>query len=321
MRVIAKNVFVVAVILMAAACTRSPIGSQATIPERVNVEHLPNAYRVHAKVISGGQPDGDAGFRNLQALGVKTIISVDGAKPDVESARRYGLRYVHMPHGYDGIADSRVSELARAVRDLPGPIYIHCHHGKHRSPTAAAVACVASGLIPPDAALPILRTAGTSEDYRGLYLTASKAKRISERDLDAVKADFRESVQLPPMADSMVSIERSFDRLKLIAKAGWQSPKNHPDLDPVHEALILREHYAELRRAHVVQRHSSDFQNLVRDSHGEAEELERAIRLRTPDARASETNELDTRFARVAKLCSTCHQRHRDIPLQDKPAD
>jgi hypothetical protein len=66
-------------------------------------QHLPNLVRVHEKVISGGLPEGDAAFQELAALGVKTIISVDGMTPDVGMAAKHGLRYVHLPHGYDGM--------------------------------------------------------------------------------------------------------------------------------------------------------------------------------------------------------------------------
>ena len=73
---------------------------------------------------------------------MQTVISVDGAKPDLEAARKHGLRYVHLPHGYDGVPAPRGDELAIALRTLEGPIYVHCHHGKHRSPAAAGVAWV-----------------------------------------------------------------------------------------------------------------------------------------------------------------------------------
>src|SRR5687767_2138199 len=43
---------------------------------------LPNAHRVTEKILSGGAPAGEAAFKELADLGVKTIISVDGAKPD-----------------------------------------------------------------------------------------------------------------------------------------------------------------------------------------------------------------------------------------------
>src|SRR5436190_2618002 len=91
-------------------------------PLKIAAPHLPNAYQIHPKVISGGLPEGDDAFRELADLGVKTIISVDGATPEVATAKKFGLRYVHLPHGYGGISEARVAELAKAVHDLPGPI-------------------------------------------------------------------------------------------------------------------------------------------------------------------------------------------------------
>ena len=89
-------------------------------PQRIASTHLPNAYRLHAKVISGGQPEGDAAFKELRDLGVRTIISVDGATPDVATANKYGLRYVHLPHGYDDISTTRAKELElrRTLREM-----------------------------------------------------------------------------------------------------------------------------------------------------------------------------------------------------------
>src|SRR5262249_40131969 len=153
----------------------------------------------------------------LQALGVRTVISVDGARPDVAAARKFGLRYVHLPHGYDGISDDRAKELAKAVRDLDGPIYIHCHHGKHRSPAAASVACVGSGLLQPTQPLGVLSLAGTSENYRGLYRSAADARPLDGKLLDALNVEFRESVALPPLAEAMVTLEHAHDRMKLIS--------------------------------------------------------------------------------------------------------
>ena len=208
--------------------------------EKLNVAHLPNAIQIHPKVISGGQPDGEEAFRELKDLGVKTIISVDGAKPDLELAKKYGMKYVHLPHSYDGIPDERAKQLAKAVRDLGGPIYIHCHHGKHRSPAAAAVACVAAGLIDHSMSLTVLKTAGTSENYQGLYQSAKSARKLDDAILDAVESDFPEIANLPPLAEAMVNLEHTQDRLKGIAAAGWNAPPNHPDIDPAHEGRTFR---------------------------------------------------------------------------------
>ena len=103
------------------AALKSETAVESAGLKRLSTKYLPNAVQVHAKVISGGLPENDAVFQELQSLGVKTIISVDGAKPDVKTAARYGLRYIHLPHGYDGMPNNRVKELAKAVRDLTGP--------------------------------------------------------------------------------------------------------------------------------------------------------------------------------------------------------
>jgi protein tyrosine phosphatase (PTP) superfamily phosphohydrolase (DUF442 family) len=291
-------------------------------PETLQTEHLPNAVRVHDKVISGGLPAGDAAFAELQALGVKTIISVDGAKPDVETATKYGLRYVHLPHGYDGIPDVRAKELAKAVRDLDGPIYIHCHHGKHRSPAAASVACVTAGLIPPSGALAVLEIAGTSKNYRGLYQVAEAAKPLERALLDELAVDFRESVEIPPMAEAMVALEHTHDHLKAIAAASWRVPPEHPDLDPAHEALLLREHFTELLRGDYVQKQPKAFRDLLQDSETAAQELETELRQwQLAQAQQTPPESLSRAADRIAANCKTCHQKYRDIPLGEKHGD
>lgn len=282
------------------------------VPEKLTASHLPNAYRIHPKVISGGLPDGEPAFQELADLGVKTIISVDGAAPDVELAKKYGLRYVHLPHGYDGVPDERAKELGKAVHDLPGPIYIHCHHGKHRSPAAAAVACIAAGLVAPASAETILKIAGTAPSYRGLYQSALHAKPLTPAELDQTKSGFPETAAIPPMAEAMVAIEHKHDTLKQIAAANWKAPPDHPDLDPAHEALLLREEFEELLRTPEVKSQPAAFQELLRDGHTAALELEKAITTQ------SSAEILAAALQRITINCTTCHQKFRDVPLAEK---
>lgn len=294
-------------------------------PERIADARLPNAVRLHEKVVSGGMPD-EASFQALKELGVATIISVDGDQPDVEMAHRFGMRYVHLPHGYDGIPEERARELAKAVRDLDGPIYIHCHHGRHRSPAAAAVACVSAGLIEPIAALDVLRMAGASENYRGLYDSAAAARRLDDALLDALEVEFQESVQVPPLAEAMVGVEHAHDDVLAIAAAGWRSPPAHPDLDPAHEALLLREHFTELLRTDEVLARPAEFQQLLRESETAARELEDVLRAWLADpATAAEApgapsgatppEVLGKSLETITRHCRSCHQKFRDVPL------
>jgi protein tyrosine phosphatase (PTP) superfamily phosphohydrolase (DUF442 family) len=288
-------------------------------PEPIKIDLLPNAYRVADKVISGGQPVGEAGFAALKALGVRTIISVDGARPDVDLAKKFGLRYVHLPHGYDGVPDERAKELAKAVRDLPGPIYIHCHHGQHRSPTAATVACVAVGLLRPESALMVLKTAGTSENYRGLYQSAQAARRIDDKLLDELQTDFPETARLPPIADAMVEIEHTHDHLKALSGSGWKRLARQPDLDPAHEALLLKEHYHELMRTGEVQRQPAEFRQILQAAERDAQSLETALRswLKSGSV-GSPPDSVARSFTAVSHSCTACHSKFRDVPLSEK---
>lgn len=312
--------------LLIAGCARETPPPQAKVdtPQPVKIEklttnHLPNAVRVHSKVISGGLPDGLVAFEELRSLGIKTVISVDGAKPDLASAEKCGLRYVHLPHGYDGIPEGRAAELAKAVRDLPGPIYIHCHHGKHRSPAAAATACVSAGLIDHEAGLSVLQVAGTSPNYRGLFESAQTAKPLDNALLDQLDADFPETAKLPATAEAMVALEHTHDHLKLFEKAGWKLLPDQPDLTPEHEALLLREHYTELLRTEAVQQQPERFRHLMSAGETAAQHLENALRAWSgPNAKGSIPDAIPAAFKAVNDNCKSCHQEFRDVPLSEK---
>jgi len=287
------------------------------LPRRVVGLHLPNPVQVHDTVISGGLPEGDAAFKELAELGIKTIISVDGMKPDLEMAKKYGLRYVHLPHGYDGVPKSRVKELAKAVQSLEGPIYIHCHHGKHRSPAAASVACVAAGLVKPEKAIEILELAGTNRNYVGLYQSARQTRPYPAEELSHFSPDFPEVAEVPPMAEAMVDLGHTHEHLKLIAESNWQTPEKHPDLEPAHEALLLREHFTELLRKPEVKAEPEEFKRMLRDSESAARKLETLL-AKWQASRGDQTlpAEIPVQAKIISDNCKTCHERFRDVPLK-----
>jgi protein tyrosine phosphatase (PTP) superfamily phosphohydrolase (DUF442 family) len=300
----------------AAATEQAPLNAK---PEKLVAQHLPNPVRVHEKVISGGLPEGDAAFAELAALGVKTVISVDGAKPDVAAAEKHGLRYVHLPHGYDGIPDERAALLAKAVRDLPGPIYIHCHHGKHRSPAAAVVGCIGAGLITEDSALAVLELAGTSPNYRGLYQAAEDTQRIDKAKLDALPNDFPATVDPSPLAEAMVHLELTHDHIQALAANNWQMIATKPDLDAAHEALLLREHYTEMLRTDEVLAQDAEFVARMREGETLAQTLETELAAWSKNGRKNPvTAEAGIVLERVSQNCKACHQQFRDVPLSEK---
>ena len=292
-------------------------GQVAQYPHKIVDEHLPNAIRLHPRVISGGLPAGKAAFARLQSLGIQTIISVDGAKPDVAMAQQHGLRYLHLPHGYDGISKQRIRELAKAIHCLDGPFYIHCHHGKHRSPVAAGVACVAAGLIPSTELPGLLQLAGTSPKYRGLLQTTRQVVPLDRRALENLTVEFRQTTEVPPLAQSMVALQSTYDHLLEIAANGWVNPHEHPDLHPAHEALLLKEHFQELARGEHTSQYSDGFRELLAAAEREAKDLEDALN-RWDGISQVELAKFDKQLHRTTVNCQSCHQLFRDVPIGEK---
>lgn len=303
-----------------------PTQEPAKAPAKVPAKHLPNPVSVHPRVISGGLPEGDAAFAELRTLGVRTIVSVDGAEPDVAAAARHGLKYVHLPHGYDGISDSRVRELAKAVRELEGPLYIHCHLGKHRSPAAASAACVTAGLLPPAEALAVLKVAGTNPKYRGLFQAVAKARPVPGDELQRLAVTFRERVEVAPLVKAMVTLESTHERLKAASTNGWQraaaratdaEPNSGvrdgtPVDDPAHQAVLLGEHFAEMRRLKEVRGFPAEFSTTLGESQAFAERIERELP-RWPAVPGQAVRvDLDRHLREINDRCVRCHERYRD---------
>jgi hypothetical protein len=241
------------------------------------------------------------------------VLSVGGARPDVETARKYGLRYVHIPVGYDGITQEQAIHLAKAVRDLPGPVYIHCHHGKHRGPAAAAVVRIClDGNCPVERALADMRRAGTDPHYTGLYAALRKTRWPTAEELDRLPADFPAVAPVADLAQRMAAIDGHFDNLKLAQGAGWNEPPGHPDVSPAHEALQLFEQFREAIRLPETMKRPEEFRRRLSEAEVAAQDLEQRLRaIRRDNARRATA--VDHAFQRTASTCIGCHTRYRDM--------
>lgn len=274
---------------------------------------LHNVVRVSDKLLSGSSPEGDEGFASLQGLGVRTIISVDGARPDVERARKHGQRYVHLPISYAGVPREQALRIARAVRDLPGLVYIHCHHGKHRSPAAAvAVVRCLDGACTVDQATAVLKQAGTSPHYKGLHAAVNEFQALTPAELDKVPADFPEVAPISDLVQSMVEVEEHWDLLKVVRAADWKVPAKHADLDPLHQARLLREAYEAAAKAPSVQQ-QAELKAWFVDAAKNVQELEKLLQ----SAKGSEPVDrkaAEAAFQRAGADCTRCHAKYRDAP-------
>jgi protein tyrosine phosphatase (PTP) superfamily phosphohydrolase (DUF442 family) len=283
--------------------TTSTASSTVLMLLHVESDTLQNLIQISDRVYSGGEPHGEDAFRELAALGIQTVLSVDGAKPDLIGAKRQGLRYVHVPIGYDGVETHSALSIVQLMRESEGKIYVHCHHGRHRGPVAAAIACMADGQVGPEAGLSILEVAGTSRDYAGLWRDVAAFR---PPDADVILPELTEVARVGDLAESMAKMDRVFDRLTLLSAHQWQPPDSHEDLDARQEAIILRELLHECGRL-LDAGAAKDLYKRFDHSEKEAGALENALE-------AGYLERSTNLLGQIKTSCKSCHQQHRNDP-------
>ncbi|MCU0725317.1 MAG: hypothetical protein MUE73_05950 [Planctomycetes bacterium] len=284
--------------ILPAACG----GSEPSPKAGGDATAVPHFAWLSSRVARGAQPEGEASFAFLAAQGIRTLISVDGARPDVEAAARHGLRYVHIPFGYDQVPAEERRHIAKTVRELEGPFFIHCHHGRHRGPAAAAIAEQVLGGMTCEEAKEELVRAGTDPRYEGLYRSVTEFRAPGEEETRADPFDFPAVAPVPALAEAMVALDRRMDGLKAARAAGWKPPPDHPDIAPAHEALQAEELLAEMARLP----EAAEFPALLGESLLAARALRAALDAPIGPAEA------ETAYRRLTQSCSACHSEHRD---------
>ncbi|RLS38556.1 MAG: hypothetical protein DWH81_09840 [Planctomycetota bacterium] len=264
----------------------------STAPEPI--QGIDNLRLVTPQLLSGSQPEGEAAFQELARRGVKVIVSVDGAIPEVELAHKYGLRYVHIPIGYDQIKPQSRADLVEATSPTIGKVYLHCHHGRHRGPAAAAYCGMAQGQLTGDQAVNLLKVAGTKADYTGLW------DAVRKFEPPQIKAGpLVETAEVEPLTTSMVHIDHAWAEIDRQVKAGkvddWKKL--------VQTALLLHEEFREIPRTSMLTDDNlkSLFQVAIQDTEGLHKTAEK-----------NDLAALKSASKKVAQGCATCHAKHRD---------
>ena len=147
-----------------------------------------------------------------------------------------------------------------------------------------------------------MRQIGTSPNYGGLYKTVEEFTAPQAAQLDAADNSFPESSDVPPLAETMVLINQHVEALAKVRKVGWSRLTGHPDIDPPHEALQLRELFRELGRSE--KKRPRPFRNWLSESENAATRLEKALR-------GNDRNSAGKAYGRLLSTCARCHGTYR----------
>ena len=274
---------------------------------------LHNVFRLSDAIVSGGEPHGEDAIRRIAEMGVKTIVSVDGKTPDQETAAAYGMRYVHVPIQYKGITPDERLRLAKTFRELEGPFFVHCFHGKHRGPAAAALGRVVLDGAPREEAVAEMRQyCGTSEKYGGLYETIARGVMPTEEQTRAFSWTFPAAHAFEGFRGLMVAATRAHDHLKLTAKRGFRPDPEHPDLNAQSEAARLAELFQASLNLDETQKQPEEYRAWLQESADHARALVQRIgELQTHEAEGLLADAM-AELQAVTQRCDSCHKVYRN---------
>jgi len=282
-----------------------PMPMTEPVPVPVPVSVLHNLHQLNAGLYSGSQPAGRSAYEQLESLGIQTVISVDAVAPDQALADEFGIRIVHLPIGYDGISEERAKQLAHALATLPRPIYLHCHHGKHRGPAAICAGAIGTGELTTQQAIDFMTKAGTSESYHGLWRAIDRAQTFDDSIL------FDDTIELPTQADigdfaaAMSEIDRLNELLWLCADNDFVAPEDHPDLAPTSLAGQIHNLLRSLGDDQLVAAEGIIFEEHLGDAIALSSSLETQISM-------SEIENAMASMNALTESCVRCHERFRD---------
>jgi protein tyrosine phosphatase (PTP) superfamily phosphohydrolase (DUF442 family) len=111
--------------------------------ERIANSHLQNFHKVSDNLYRGAQPS-PAGMRELQRMGIRTIINLRDWHSDRTALKGTSLRYEHIRMSAAWPRDKDVIRFIQIIsKQENGPFFVHCQHGSDRTGTMCAVYRVA----------------------------------------------------------------------------------------------------------------------------------------------------------------------------------
>ncbi|TNC76027.1 protein-tyrosine-phosphatase [Janthinobacterium lividum] len=133
-------------LLLSLALAAGSAGGQAPLPPERNTEWatpLPQVSNLHqvTPVLYRSAKLDSSDVAQLQALGVKTVISLRSFHSDTQVLEGSGIRAVRIPINTWAIRDKHVVETMRSIRaaEQQGPVLLHCLHGADRTGMMAAM--------------------------------------------------------------------------------------------------------------------------------------------------------------------------------------
>jgi tyrosine-protein phosphatase SIW14 len=113
--------------------------TRAKWAQRLQLPGLPNLHKVSDDLYRGAQPTAE-GMKELEKLGVKTVVNLRSIASDREELKGTELAYEHIKTTALNLQSKDVVRFLQIVSDSNNtPVFVHCRHGADRTGTMCAV--------------------------------------------------------------------------------------------------------------------------------------------------------------------------------------
>jgi protein tyrosine/serine phosphatase len=129
------------VLLLGTAAAQSPPAAPRpdlwAVP--IALEGVPNLHRITPTLYRSEQPTA-LGFRNLEKMGIRTVINLRAFNSDDDEIEGTALRAERVRILTWNVGDDHVIDVMRMLRNADnGPFLIHCQHGADRTGLMSAM--------------------------------------------------------------------------------------------------------------------------------------------------------------------------------------
>jgi protein tyrosine phosphatase (PTP) superfamily phosphohydrolase (DUF442 family) len=131
------------VFLPAVSDTAEPANRPAAWATKIDRPGLPNLHKINAGLYRGAQPTAE-GIKELEKMGVKTIVNFRSSHSDKEILGGVNLAYESIPMDTWDVQEADIVRFLQIVTDKNRtPVFVHCQHGADRTGTMCAAYRVA----------------------------------------------------------------------------------------------------------------------------------------------------------------------------------
>jgi protein tyrosine phosphatase (PTP) superfamily phosphohydrolase (DUF442 family) len=151
--------------------------------EPIELPGVPNLHKVSEDLYRGAQPTAE-GMKQLEKLGVKTIVNLRTTGSDRDEIEGTNLEYRHITMKTWNPDDEDIARFLQIATDADRtPVFVHCRHGADRTGTVSAIYRIAVEGWTKDEAIAEMTKGGFG--YHRIW--RDLVEYIREVDIDSLK--------------------------------------------------------------------------------------------------------------------------------------